>query len=263
MPNDLRYLSQSLEETEKFRLIYYDRVDSTNNRAVEYARRGYPHLTVVIANSQFKGRGRRGREWFSPEGKNIYMSLIYRELEDVTYPELFTLYSSVCVIEALQGIVPEARGHLWSKWPNDIYWDEKKLGGILIEGSLSAEDINFLVIGIGINVNSSNEELLACSEGRGTSLLAESGRIYRRDEIILAILSEISSAKRILKDRETLIRKWKDLSRTVGERVKVVTNRGSYEAVALGVDERGHLIVKRKGDGKKEVLTYEEVVHIR
>ncbi len=262
MPSDLRYLLQTRDGTDCLRIVYYKETDSTNTEALKLARRGYPHGTLIVADRQLRGRGRRGRHWFSPEGKNIYMSLIFRELERLPCPELITLYSSVCVIEALLSNVKSAAAHIWSKWPNDIYWDDKKLGGILTEGGGLKKE-RFFVIGIGLNVNSTKEELSKNTDHSGTSLLSETDRTLRRDRLILDIASGILGKSELLGSPLSLKKRWTELSRTPGATVKVIGERESFRAVALGIDERGHLIVRTEEDGKLKTLCAEEVVHLR
>ncbi len=243
--------------------MYFKEVDSTNTRAMELARRGYPHATVVVADVQRQGRGRRGRYWFSPEGKNIYMSLIFRDVEGIPCPELVTIYSAVCVVNVLHKILDISEPHIWTKWPNDIYWENRKLGGILTEGVFSSQKERFFVIGIGLNVNSSEEELLKNTDGRGTSLYVETGKLFRRDMVIREIASALVNSIELLEDSHRLIDSWTAISRTPGARVQVIGERGRYQALALGINERGHLIVRDEAGGRVRVLGAEEVVHLR
>jgi len=243
--------------------VYFKEVDSTNTTAMELARRGYPHATVVFADLQRQGRGRRGRHWFSPEGKNIYMSLIFRDTVGITYPELITIYSAVCVVNAICKLIDKAKTHVWAKWPNDIYWDDRKLGGILTEGVVSSGKERFFVIGIGMNVNSSEEELLKNTEGRGTSLYVETGKQCRRDRVIREIAYSLVNSAGLLENPQRLMDSWTSISRTPGAKVLVMGEKGAYKAVAIGLNERGHLVVRDEADGALRVLSAEEVVHLR
>ena len=263
LPSDLRSLLQIQDTTELCRFVYFREVDSTNTTARELARRGYPHATVVIADQQREGRGRRGRQWFSPEGKNIYMSLIFRDTVGIAYPELITIYAAVCVVNTICNLIDKAETHVWAKWPNDIYWDDRKLGGILTEGVFSSGKERFFVIGIGLNMNSSEEELLKNTEGRGTSLYVETGNQYGRDRFIREIAYSLLNSTVLLETPQRLRDNWRAISRTPGAKVLVMGDKGAYKAMAMGINERGHLVVRDEADGVVRVLSAEEVVHLR
>ncbi len=264
MPKDLRSLAASQAETERFRLYLYDEVDSTNEVALQLGRRRHPGDAAVIADTQRRGRGRRGRSWFSPPGVNIYMSILTRPCLPPSSLTLMTLASSLAVVAAVEscpGIEGALQRGLWLKWPNDICWDGRKLGGILTETACSGGE-RFFVTGIGLNLNMAEEEIPPGMRGRVTSLYIETGRRIERGEMVIGILRAFRGFQGLLQDDPSSITAlYCRMSRTIGRYVKAVTPGGSVCGKVAGVDERGFLRIASPGG--EEVLTAADVVHLR
>ena len=178
-------------------IIHFKETDSTNLRAKEEGNKGVSCDTLFIADKQTAGVGRRGRSWESPEGENIYMSLLLKpDIEPAKAPML-TLVMAVAVAEGLR---KEWKKYFMEseklagdlavqiKWPNDIILNKKKVCGILTEMALDGTAIKYVVIGVGINVNQKKfaDEL----EGKATSLSLEFSKEYDRDAIISSVLEE-------------------------------------------------------------------------
>lgn len=167
-------------------LFYHETTDSTNLQAKALAVRGSVEGTVVAADSQTGGRGRMGRSWNSPAGKNLYFTLILRpEVPSLRVPQL-TLLVAVALHRALVRFVPDLQPKI--KWPNDILVNEKKICGVLCEMQSEPDCTHFVVVGLGINVNQS--EFPAELEGRATSLFLESGRSFSKPELLAAFLNQ-------------------------------------------------------------------------
>lgn len=263
MPRDLQYLEHYLEGIEPLDIYIFEDVKSTNTTASEIARNALVHPTLVVANTQSAGRGRAGRSWYSPADKNIYMSILIRPENRPVYPELVTLYTAVCVIDALIYLVKDAQDYLWIKWPNDIYWEDKKLGGILTECVYCGKSPEYFVIGIGLNVNSQKKEISEMTGAVGTSLLAETKRRINRDVLIAEITRRILNDFKFLSEPDKIRVKWKKRTRTIGAKVKIIHKDRTFIAIAEDIDSNGRLIVRNIHNGERLTLGTADIIHLR
>ena len=153
---------------------YFQEIDSTNARARELAERGAAEGEIVVAETQTHGRGRLGRRWESPPLGNLYVSIILRPRMAPRHAPQITLTAAVALVETVNRFLP-ARASI--KWPNDILVEGRKLAGILTEAACNAERIEYVVLGIGLNVNCSAaampEELRARAQVLATGGLAQ------------------------------------------------------------------------------------------
>ncbi|MDD5355509.1 MAG: biotin--[acetyl-CoA-carboxylase] ligase [Candidatus Omnitrophica bacterium] len=236
---------------------HYDMVPSTMNIAMELAIKGCKEGTVVCAEGQYKGRGRLSRFWSSPKHKGIYFSLVLRpRISAIESPKL-TLLSAVSVCEAIRNFT---KLDCLIKWPNDLIIDNKKIGGILTEMNAEMDMVKFMIIGIGINVNTPESLLPA----HATSLKEKLGSRLLRIELLKEILSAIDK-EYILFSRDgfkPIITKWKKFSTTLGHRVKVHFRNAYIEGQAIDIDEQGALLLKRDS-GPVERITAGDIVKIR
>ncbi|MBA4699665.1 MAG: biotin--[acetyl-CoA-carboxylase] ligase [Ruminococcus sp.] len=237
-------------------IYYFDQIDSTNIRAKQLGEEGVPHGTLIVAGQQNAGRGRRGRTWESPPGVSIYMSIVLRpEMAPVKAPML-TLVMALSAADSLK----ECTGlDVQIKWPNDIVLNGKKLAGILTEMSTEMEYINHVVIGVGINVNTGQlpEEL----EEKATSLRLETGRIIRRSEIIASIMKEFEGNYQLFIETQGLRQmqeKYNSLLINREKEVRILGVKEEYAAYALGINEKGELLVRRD-NGEIEAILAGEV----
>lgn len=235
------------------RLLFYEKVDSTNTIAYDIAEET-DEGTVVIADSQEKGKGRLGRVWISPPDKNIYMSVIIKPdliSEDVT---LITLMAAVACARALKRLTDL---DIRIKWPNDLILNDKKFGGILTELKILKKRVIFAVIGIGLNINVNIDTLPQEIRGISTSILNETGKLYSRSEIIAEILNEVDYWYKVLKgdDRLKILSEWKRLSCTLGKEIKVIVNRDTYFGFAESIDDRGMLMLRLSSGEIKRIST--------
>lgn len=237
-------------------VYYYDETDSTNIRAKQLGEEGAPHGTLAVADQQNAGRGRRGRGWESPRGSSIYMSILLRpDIPPVKAPML-TLVMALSVAEGLR----ECTGQdAMIKWPNDIVLNKKKLVGILTEMSTEIDYINHVVTGVGINVNM--EELPEEIRGKATSLRIEMGRIIKRSPIIAAIMRKFEKNYGLFLETQN-IEKMKDEYNSLlvnrEKEVRILGGKEEYNAYALGVNEKGELLVRCE-DGTIEAIFAGEV----
>ncbi len=273
LPEDLQSLAAFQEETDLYRFSFYDRVGSTNDVALKLAREGCSHGTVVIADSQERGRGRHGRCWYSPPGVNIYMSIILNPGTITFHPALVTLSASLAVVDAVNscllsqssagGIAGLPSVEVWPKWPNDIYCNQRKLGGILTEASTARERIRFMVTGMGINVNMQADRIPPDFRDNTTSLYSETGEVFDRGRVIMKILESFSCYYTLLfNDPASVIALWCKISHTINSYVKAITPQGEIYGTALGLDNRGFLRLK-KDSGEEVCLSTAEIVHLK
>lgn len=238
-------------------IIYYDETDSTNTRAKEIGEKGdrSQHGTLIVADRQIAGKGRRGRAWESPAGSSVYMTLLlYPDILPTKASEL-TLVMALAVAEGIQKVTGLEVG---IKWPNDIILSGKKTCGILTEMSAEIGYINYVIIGVGLNVNQMTfpEEI----QDVATSLKIESQKDVKRAELIVAVMESFEKYYEIFLQTEDLsgVREQYDqmlLNRN--QKVRVLEPGHEYEAMARGITPTGELIVRLPDGEEKEIYAGE------
>lgn len=236
-------------------IFVFKETDSTNIQAKAGGEKGEPHGTLYVAESQSAGRGRRGRRWESPAGESIYMSLLLRpEFPPVKAPML-TLVMALAVARALR----EQTGvDVQIKWPNDLVVQGRKICGILTEMSIEMTWINYVVIGIGINVNQNEfpEELKDCA----SSLKMETGRRFRRSHLIAAVMEYFEMYyEQFLQEGSLagLRKEYNELLVNKDRQVKILEPGNHYEAYALGINDTGELIVEKEDGSVQNIFAGE------
>ena len=232
-------------------------VDSTNERALAWAADGAPDGSVIAADEQTAGRGRRGRRWHSPEG-GLYLSYIVRPIDTLPRPSLLTLAAGVAAARAILQVTG-LRVRL--KWPNDLLMPAEplKVAGILAEGSSVGSQVEFVVIGIGINVSLASvpPELRAIA----SSLELELGRAVDRRALQDALVAALDEAVARLRrgDHDAMLREWLALAPDArGARISWRTHDEDRGGVTAGVDDEGALLVQT-GDGLQRLVAGEVV----
>ena len=159
-------------------VVRLESCNSTNDEAHRLAETGAPHGTLVIADSQTKGRGQRGRKWFSPPGTGLHLSLLLRPKSKSASIPPITLAVGVAVAEAMEsfGASPKL------KWPNDVYLDDKKIAGILTETSTQGERVGHVVVGVGVNL--ATESFPDDLADTATALQTSLGKVICREEFL-------------------------------------------------------------------------------
>lgn len=228
---------------------------STNSVAFKMAEDGAEEGTVVIAEGQTGGKGRLGRSWASPRGVNLYCSVILRPpIQPVAAPQL-TFLSVIAVARAIEQLTPlQAR----IKWPNDILINGKKVAGLLNEMSAETDKVNFVVLGIGVNLNMTPEQFPAELRHPATSLLIESGVKVDRAVFTSVMLQELDSLyATFLSDGYAPARKeWLARSRLEGALVTVTDNNSVRSGRVAGIDEYGALLL----DSGEQILSGDVVI---
>lgn len=238
-------------------IVHFPSLNSTNTKAKELASTDIANGTVVISEEQTSGRGRFGRQWISPKFKGIWMSIILKPDMDPTNASNITLIGAAAVTEALAELGVEAK----IKWPNDIILNNKKLGGILTEMSSELNLINYIIIGIGINVNISSEDFSKELEEIATSLKIQTGEELSRKELLANILGHFERLYEEYINENNLnstLEVCKKSSILLGKEIQLYCKGVLVTAKAVDIDEEGLLIIEHK-DGRIEKIISGEV----
>jgi BirA family biotin operon repressor/biotin-[acetyl-CoA-carboxylase] ligase len=226
------------------KIYTFESIDSTNNCARALASCWAPEGTVVHAELQTAGRGRLGRTWEANPNENLTFSLILRPGSAPVSVNLLPLLVAVAVGEAVKtvtGTEPEC------KWPNDLLINGKKFAGILLEGSLKQEELEFVVVGIGINVNQMTfpHELAE----RATSLRLATGQIVDREELFKVIVERLEAHYLAMKPAGfgAVLPLWQSMSSMTGKTVSVLANGSKLTGIVRGLSPDGGLILGTNG----------------
>jgi BirA family biotin operon repressor/biotin-[acetyl-CoA-carboxylase] ligase len=241
-------------------LYLFEEIGSTNEVAFELARNGAPEGTVVIADSQTQGRGRLQRRWISPPGVNLYISVIFRPSIAAKNAPFLTLVASIALAETIKN---EGANTL-IKWPNDILINWKKVAGVLTAMQPRGDEVDFVVVGVGVNLNMTREtmkkEMGEVAE-IATSLREELGHEIERARFTADLINEIEMwYQRFLKNgKSPIIKEWMRRWGAINRRVQVKFNETVVEGTASGIDENGYLLIK-KDDGTTERIISGDVI---
>lgn len=223
-------------------VLYFDTIDSTNTKAQELAEKGYQSGTLVVADKQESGKGRRGRSWVSPSGTGIFMTLMIKPDINPNNASMLTLVAALAVAKAITSVTGE---EALIKWPNDIVVNGKKVCGILTEMNAQFDYINHIVVGIGINVH--NESFPEEISQMASSLMIEAGgKRFHRAQIIAETMSYFEQYyDTFLKtqDLSALVREYDKLLVNRNKSVRVLDPKEPFDGKAMGITSKGELIV--------------------
>lgn len=252
-----RELEQGLKTKTMGQTIYfYEETDTTNNRARELALEGAPEGTLVVAEKQTAGRGRRGKVWESPLGTGIWMSLVLRPQIMPAEASVLTLLCGLATAEAIEAETGLSAG---IKWPNDILINGKKAVGILTEMDCEMSEVHFVIPGIGINVNTASfpPEIAEIA----TSLYLECGKTVSRRRLVHRVLERLEEHYETFLRTGSFAAMLEDYRKhciTLGKEVHVLGIEPFF-AEALDITPEGELLVRRADNGKEEVVFSGEV----
>lgn len=251
-PLDLRYITEALTTSYIGRnLVYYTSVRSTNDEAKMLAQQGAPEGTVVVAEVQTAGRGRLGREWLSPSHVNLLLSLIFRPPLAPIQAQRLTMICSLAVADAIHDV---AQIEAQIKWPNDLLLAGRKAGGILTELGLRGTLLDYVVVGLGLNVNLRKEQLPPELRLTATSVAEVLGRPIRREALLCTLLGQLERRYERLKAGEMPVSEWASRLATLGRWVRVSDAEGAVEGQADAVDEDGALLLRLKDGSQRRIL---------
>jgi len=238
-------------------IVYHTALGSTNDLAKDLALRGAPEGTVVVTEEQTAGKGRRGRSWLAPSKTNLLFSILLRPALSPNRVFSLTMALALAALEAIEG---ETGLSCMIKWPNDLYVGRRKLGGILTEFSIKDEQVDWVVLGLGLNVNWCPEQEKGVSGFPATSILAETRQRFSRNEMLVQILKRFESHHERLFSGGggDLYRKWNEYSLVLGKEVVIEAEDKRTTGKAVRIDENGALILE-DGSGRVHVITHGEV----
>jgi len=229
-------------------IIYLDEVDSTNNyaRALSDSTAGD---FLVVSDMQTFGKGRLGRSWSSPSGIGIFMSLCIKPKMAVEKASIITLVMALSLCDAIEELYSVNTA---IKWPNDIVINSRKISGILTEMSSDMDGIKYIISGVGINVN--NKEFPEEIKDMASSLFLETGIMMDRSKLIACIMYHFYKNLHIFlktEDMSELKENYEKYLANIGKEVKILDPKGEFNAIALGIDENGALLVNVEGKIKR------------
>ena len=242
-------------------MVFHERITSTNELAKELALKGAPEGTIIITEEQTAGKGRMERRWLSPAYENLLFSVLLRPGLPVDNVFALTMILGFSVIEEIKA---KNRLDVMIKWPNDLCVNHKKVGGILTEFSVRYRRLEYVILGLGLNVNWMPEE----GEGLiypATSILAESGIVISRNELLSGILKRFEGYyQKVLSGKaEDLYIRWNKFSAVIGRDVEIISQDGIVTGKALRIDRQGALILKDDHGEEKRILSGDVSLRLR
>jgi BirA family transcriptional regulator, biotin operon repressor / biotin---[acetyl-CoA-carboxylase] ligase len=234
-------------------MVFRERLTSTNVLAKDLALKGAPEGTIVLTEEQTAGKGRMERRWLSPAYKNLLFSILLRP--GLPVEKVFTL-TMILGLAIIGEIKAKDRLDVMIKWPNDLCINQKKVGGILTEFSIRDKGLEYVILGLGLNVNWMPEK------GDGliypaTSIFAESGRMISRNSLFSGILKRFEGYYReVLSGKEGgLYKRWDHLSAVIGRDVEIISQDKVITGKVLKIDRQGALILKDDNGEEKRILS--------
>ncbi len=222
-------------------VLVFRTIDSTNGFALKLI--DPKHGTLVLAETQTRGRGRLGRKWHSADHKGIWLTLILKPSAGLVQPASLTMLMALSIVETLKR---DYSLDCAIKWPNDIYLNHKKVCGILTEAKTTSNRVEFYALGVGLNVNQTNRNFPAELRRLASSLRIETGRKLSRPTLIQKILLRFEEHFKEFQGQgfARFLPQWEGMSETIGKQVKIATGRRTLEGLAVGLDTDGSLLVR-------------------
>ncbi len=232
---------------------YFRLTSSTMDEAQYLTEKECPHGLLVISEEQTNGRGRQKRKWLSPQGLNIYASLIYKPTSMSAVKSIALMFAtSIAIVEALSDVGIDNAA---IKWPNDVMVNKKKIAGVLLETKSESGILKSAIVGFGINANMESipDEL----QDTATSVMMEIGEKVDRATLLSNILYYMENMFRLIEEDkdDKVFELWKKYDMTIGKRVKIISSDGEVEGVASDIDEQGFLLVKTDDGSVRRVVT--------
>lgn len=253
-PLDWRRIAAAIQAD----VIFHPETGSTNDDARDLAAEGAPHGTLVIADAQTAGRGRRGAAWISPPRRNLLCSVVLRpDMPFEKWPRL-THACALAVCEALERLHPQPPQ---IKWPNDVYVNGRKICGILVESVLDARG-SFAIIGVGVNLNLTGEEFPEDLRDSATSVwLERGGQEVPREEFTITFYRHLMwQCQRAAADFPSLLKRCAVRSFLSGRRVVLVSGGKERTGTVTGLGPEGELRLQRTEDGREELIASADFV---
>lgn len=233
-----------------YHLLSFDTLDSTNEEAKRLAKAGGGHGAVIWAKKQTAGKGRMGRNWVSAEG-NLFVSILLQPEKPLTEASQLSFVAAVAVVEALEALLPDKK-KISCKWPNDILVNDRKLGGILLESMHVPDTGNWVVVGVGVNVDSfppRTEFPATCLKDEGVELVSAKIILSRFIHHFIERYNEWNS-----KGFMPIRKSWEQYAWGIGRKLCARMPDEEMEGVAEGIDAQGALVIKMSDGKKRHIL---------
>ena len=238
---------------------YYNVIDSTNKEVKRLISKGHniKNGSVFICETQTNGYGKFNRKWHSPEKSGLWFTIVLNiEDADIDITKI-TLLTGASVCQSLRSFNIDS----YIKWPNDIYINNKKIGGILTERMWCSQERSYLIIGIGLNINSTEDSFPKELKDYATSISIETGKNFSRAEILCSILSCFENFLDDLKrsaNYDKILELNRKYSNILGKKIKILNPDGStYETEALALSDNGSLVIRDNLGKRKELISGE------
>lgn len=242
-------------------IIYYEQTSSTNDTLFNLAKNSTNDGTVVIADSQTKGKGRLGRSWYSPKGKNLYFSFLIKPKITISQSPVCTFLASLALTKTIlsYGITADV------KWPNDILINKRKIAGVLTEMSSTNNRLDFIIIGIGINLNMTMKDIqnaLPEVSKTTTSLMRETKDIVDREIFTARIINDLDYYYEILKNEglNSIVALWTSKWSFLNREVKINLEGKILNGIARKVDTEGYFYIEKESGDLEKVIAGDMIV---
>lgn len=236
-------------------ILCFRKVFSTNSIAKFLANHSAAEGTVLISEIQTKARGRSGKKWEAPDG-GVWMSLILRPNVPTARIGLITLATGVAIAKSIRSLGLDAK----IKWPNDILIHGDKMSGVLTEVNATFNEIDWIVVGIGIDSNIKLEDFSEDVRIGTTTLTEELPTKIDENELIAIFLNEFEKVYELYKDGEieTILKEWRDLSDTIGKYVNITQTGGKItQGYVAGINREGSLIIEKQDGTLEKIISGE------
>jgi len=234
-------------------IILHRSLNSTNILAKELAAKGAPEGTIVLTEEQTRGMGRMGRQWLSPGYVNLLFSiLLYPNIK----PDQIFVLTMTLALATIEAVKERCSITPLIKWPNDIYVNRRKLAGILAEFSLSHGRIEYVILGLGLNVNwNPNHE--ADLTNPATSILQETGLKLSRNDLLVGILRLFEDYYRdvLAGQIDDFYRRWNELSMIMGQEVEIQSAKEEIRGIAIRIDKKGALVIRDNQNNEQTIVS--------
>lgn len=239
---------------------FYNVIGSTNTEAKRLAEEGACDGTLLVADAQTAGKGRRGREWISPAGANIYLTLLLKPEFQPDKAPMLTLLMALAIAEGIKRYAEDIEKvkDIGIKWPNDIVINGKKVCGILTEMGVEQDYIQYVVIGAGINVK--KQEFSSEIAERAISLEDEFGAVFSRSRLVGYIMKAFEKHYDRFKkttDMSDVRDAYEKVLVNKGREVRVLDPKGEYDGIAVGINDTGELLVQLEDGSVREIYAGE------
>ena len=232
---------------------YYTRLRSTNKEAWNLSNNGAQSGAIVITDNQYEGKGRNNRHWLSISNKSLTFSILINKIIPAELIAWIPLIVNISIEKALSNF----NINITLKWPNDLILDNKKLGGILCESKIIGSSLKKIVIGIGLNINETIDELNQTIQNTATSLYSNSGKLYQREKILAEILNQMEPIIDGFPKNMNLVRNnWESACYHMNKKIEFHHGSKKVKGEFIGLGETGSAILDIKGS-KSEIINQE------